>query len=371
MNIEELFSKLVSYRSVTPHHEGALDFINTFLSDNGFKTYIKEFGPEKIGNLYAVFGSGAPNICLCGHIDVVPAGEGWSYDPFSASCVEGKLYGRGAVDMKGSLAAMLLAAANIAPKITQGSISFLITSDEEGEAQYGTSEMLKWMWQNNHKIDFAILGEPTSEEKICDVIKVGRRGSFSCNLKILGKQGHVAYPHKAKNPIDQLLKIMTDLKALQLDKGTENFDPSNLEVTSIDTGNGTANVIPAEISVRFNIRYNTSHNAESLEKIIRNIVENHTSSYEMKCTSSAEPFISEMHEYTKDLSDIIAINLGYSPKYSTSGGTSDARFIRNYAPVCELGLRSDMAHKIDEYVPFSDLQTLYNVYHDCLRKILC
>lgn len=379
---EHLLKELLQFESVTPHDKGALAFISNLLSENNFASYIQDFGPQNISNLYSVYSSEtnleAFNICFAGHIDVVPPGEGWDTPPFLASYKDDKIYGRGAVDMKGALACMLAAAINLINTYRSNgkinkikkNISFLITSDEEGDAEYGTIKILEWMKDNGHNIDFAIIGEPTCEEQIGDIIKIGRRGSMHCSLKVFGKQGHVAYPHLAKNPNSIIIKILHDIIELDLQDGDDMFQPSHLEIISIDTNNKISNVIPQESTAKFNIRFNINSTVQKIEDTIHKIIQPHTSGYKLSIKVTAEPFLSKSHVMQNIFSNAVKNITSVTPKYSTSGGTSDARFIKNYCPIVEFGLLSSMAHKIDEYVKISDLQTLYDVYYRALEDLL-
>ncbi len=390
INPVELVKKLISFPSVTPNDFGAIDYIENILKESGFVTYIKEFGPDSnpkhTKNLYAIYNSQEKNydirdpqgefhdthtICFAGHIDVVPPGGNWSNDPFTATEKNGVIYGRGAVDMKGALGAMIAAAINfIEQNPNKRNLAFLITSDEEGEGNYGTKLMLEWMNRNGHKIDFAIVGEPTCSNTLGDTIKVGRRGSLNFSLKIYGKQGHVAYPSLAKNPNHTMVKILKDLISCKLDDGNKAFDPSNLEVVSIDTNNKVTNLIPSEVKAQFNIRFNDNHTEDSVISFVSNIINKHSDSYILEHSCNATPFLSKRHDFFETFKAVILEETGIMPTESTSGGTSDARFIQNYCCVVEFGLLSEYAHKIDEQVKILDLQRLYNVYYGALCKML-
>jgi len=371
---------LVRFESLTPRSNGAIEYIDDLLKTHGFKTEVKIFSDsvEQVTNLYAVFGNNEPNICFFGHVDVVPAGDFtlWHASPFSAHIIDDKIYGRGVVDMKGAIACFLAASLDFIKHNPQlnGSISFLITSDEEGEAKYGTKEMLKHIYNQGHKIDFAIVGEPTNEEEIGDTIKIGRRGSVNFTLNIQGKEGHAAYPQFARNPIPCLIKILNELINIKLDEGSEFFDRSNICVTSIDVGNNITNVIPGEVSARFNIRFNELHSAESLTNLIKGIVEKYCNeyqlNYELNDKSSADSFIQNPNDKIKDFAKVVEQTLKIKPEFSTSGGTSDARFVKNYCSLVEFGLLSDTAHKTNEYTKISDLQKLYDVYYNFLMEML-
>lgn len=370
----ELLKKLISFRSVTPNDDGAIDYIASIFKNYGFTVHVKSFGPNNIKNLYAYSHkeAGFKSILFAGHIDVVEAGSGWSSDPFTATVNDGKIYGRGAVDMKGALSAMIAAGVNLVSSneiLSDSCVQFLITADEEGEAEFGTKAMLEWMKEVGHAADFAIVGEPTCSSVFGDTIKIGRRGSANFTLKVLGLQGHVAYPDLAENPHPIMVKILDSLMNLRLDNGDEFFEPSILQVTSIDTGNSSTNVIPSEVSAKFNIRFNRLHEEQNLVKLIEKTIEIHTASYRLEYKISAIPFLSQISPITEILRDVISAETSVIPTYSTSGGTSDARFLQRYIPVVEFGLLSGCAHKINEYLQISDLQRLYNVYYDALNKI--
>lgn len=372
----QTLNKLISFKSVTPKSAGSIEYIANFLSELGFECEIKTFGSqdEEVTNLYAILGNSSPNICFAGHVDVVPPGneDSWSSDPFSIKIDGDFIYGRGAVDMKGAIACYMIAVQEFLRNCTlqNGSISFLITSDEEGDGKNGTIKMLEHIKNHDPKIDFCILGEPTNKENIGDTIKIGRRGSVNFDLKIKGKQGHVAYPEKAINPMGILTDILSDLNNINLDKGTEYFLPSNLEVTSIDTRNTVNNVIPNEVDVKFNIRFNDLHNAESLYNKIDEIISKNSKDYELKYKSSSDSFIQKYSEKMKNFTEIVKSSCNTLPNVETGGGTSDARFIHQYAEVVEFGLNCNSAHKINEYTKNSDLQLIYNVYYKCLTEFL-
>ncbi|MCZ6902033.1 MAG: succinyl-diaminopimelate desuccinylase [Rickettsia endosymbiont of Ixodes persulcatus] len=376
------FKDLIGFKSVTPESNGAIEYSDGLLKKHGFKTEIKIFGDsknEQVTNLYAVYGNGKPNICFVGHVDVVPAGDYhlWhNSTPFKANEQGGKIYGRGVVDMKGAIACFLAAALDLIKNNPdfKGSVSFLLTSDEEGKAKHGTKEMLQYIYGQEYKIDFAVVGEPTCEKEIGDTIKIGRRGSVNFKLNIEGLAGHVAYPHKANNPLPCLIKILNELINIKLDEGTEFFQSSNLEVTNIDVGNNTSNVIPASAEAYFNIRFNNLHNAETLgqliEQIVRRYCKEYKVDYKLEYSSFAESFIQNPNDKIKDFADIVERTLKIKPEFSTSGGTSDARFVKNYCSLVEFGLLSETAHKINEYTQISDLQKLYDVYYNFLMEML-
>ncbi|WP_347939168.1 succinyl-diaminopimelate desuccinylase [Rickettsia oklahomensis] len=373
---------LISFKSITPESNGAIEYIDGLLKKHCFKTEIKIFGDsksEQVTNLYAVYGKGKPNICFVGHVDVVPAGDYhlWHNSaPFKVNEQDGKIYGRGVVDMKGAIACFLAAALDLIKNNPdfKGSVSFLLTSDEEGKAKHGTKEMLQYIYDQEHKIDFSVVGEPTCEKEIGDTIKIGRRGSINFKLNIEGLAGHAAYPHKANNPLPCLIKILNELINIRLDEGTEFFQSSNLEVTNIDVGNNTSNLIPASVEAYFNIRFNNLHNAETLVQLIEQIVKQYCKGYKvdykLEYINSAESFIQNPNNKIKDFADVVESTLKIKPEFSTSGGTSDARFVKNYCSLVEFGLLSETAHKINEYTKISDLQKLYDVYYNFLIETL-
>jgi succinyl-diaminopimelate desuccinylase len=364
--------------SVTPAEGGALSLLEGVLKRAGFTVHRMTFsepGTADVENLYARIGTGSPHLMFAGHTDVVPPGDpkAWSHPPFSADIADGVLYGRGAVDMKGAIACKIaavldhLAANGGKPK---GSISFLITGDEEGVAINGSPKLLKWAAAHGEKFDHCVLGEPGNVAELGDTIKLGRRGSQNGVLVITGKQGHVAYPHRADNPVRGLTRLMTALMDEPLDKGSPKFDPSNLEFTSIDIGNPTVNLIPGEARARFNIRFNDCHNYASLKKLIEQRAEK-AAAGKVKWTiewepSNADVFYTEPSPFTDVLINAVAEVTGRKPALSTSGGTSDARFIKDYCPVAEFGLVGTTMHATDERVPVADLQKLTAVY----RKIV-
>ena len=375
-NILPILKKLISFRSVTPKGADAIEYVAQFLSELGFTCETKSFGAgeEVVTNLYAILGDTAPNICFAGHLDVVlPMNEDlWKSDPFKMTIQDEIVYGRGAVDMKGAIACYLSAAAaflkeNRKPK---GSISFLLTTDEEGEAKHGTKEMLEHIKNYTPKIDFCILGEPTTKHRIGDTIKIGRRGSVNFTLKVSGKQGHVAYPEKSVNPIPIMMRMLKDLSDKKFDSGSKYFQKSNLEITSIDTGNPLSNVIPESVSAKFNIRFNDKYTANDLSSEVIQIISRHAEDYDLKYSSSSAAFIQKYSPRMQEFAKIVQELCEITPDIETGGGTSDARFIHSYTEVVEFGLNCEPAHKINEHTTISDLQALYNVYYNCLVKFL-
>jgi succinyl-diaminopimelate desuccinylase len=366
--------------SVTPTEGGALTLLETVLKSAGFTVHRMTFsepGTADVENLYARIGTGAPHLMFAGHTDVVPPGDpkAWSHAPFSADIDNGVLYGRGAVDMKGAIACKIaatldyLAANGGKPK---GSISFLITGDEEGVAINGSPKLLKWAAEHGEKFDHCVLGEPGNVAELGDTIKLGRRGSQNGVLVVTGKMGHVAYPHRADNPVRGLVKLMSALMDEPLDKGSHKFDPSNLEFTSIDIGNPTVNLIPGEARARFNIRFNDCHNYASLKALVEQRAAN-AAGDKVKWRidwepSNADVFYTEPSPFTDVVIGAVAEITGQKPKLSTSGGTSDARFIKDYCPVVEFGLVGTTMHATDERVPVADLTKLTAVYRRILDR---
>ena len=361
-----LAQALIRRPSVTPKDAGALDVLEAVLKELGFTTHRLPFGD--VDNLYARLGNTAPHFCFAGHTDVVPVGEGWNADPFAAEVRDGMLYGRGAADMKSAIAAFVAAAARIGkpPENFKGSISLLITGDEEGAAINGTVKLLEWLKDRGEKIDHCIVGEPTSVGKAGDTLKIGRRGSINFQVTVTGAQGHVGYPQKAKNPIPVLAELVTQFAAHKLDKGSEHFDPSTLSFTSIDVGNMATNVIPGEARAAFNIRFNDKHTPESLlhwvEDRAQRIAQGSGCRIEITSQTSGVSFLTAPGKFTQLVSDTVASVTGQSPFFSTSGGTSDARFIKNACPVVELGLAGATMHKADECVAVTEIAALTEIY---------
>jgi succinyl-diaminopimelate desuccinylase len=375
-----LVRALLRCPSVTPADRGALGVLEQVLKDAGFEVHRMIFAePETlpVENLFARIGSAPPNLAFAGHTDVVPPGEetAWRHPPFAAEIEGGELYGRGAVDMKGALACAVaasidhLAARGGKPK---GSISFLITGDEEGVAVNGTAKLLQWAAERGQTFDHCLLGEPSNAAAIGDTIKVGRRGSLNGTLIVAGKQGHVAYPERADNPVRGLVTLMSALMAEPLDRGSENFGPSNLEFTSIDIGNATVNLIPAEARARFNIRFNDCHSQSSLRMLIEKRAQAAAGGrvrfgIEWQ-PSNADSFLANAGPFLDLVVGTIAEITGRTPELSTTGGTSDARFIKDYCPVLEFGLVGATMHQVDERTAVADLATLTAVYRRILDR---
>ncbi len=367
---------LIRCASVTPADGGALDVVARYLADAGFACERVTFsapGTPDIDNLYARIGAGAPCLMFAGHTDVVPPGDAtqWRFPPFSAEIADGQLWGRGAVDMKGGLAASLAAAiayvrAHGAPK---GSIAFLITGDEEGPAVNGTVKLLDWAKARGERFDHCILGEPTNPDALGDMIKIGRRGSLTGRLTVQGKQGHVGYPHLADNPIPRMVHILAALKATPLDAGTTHFDASNLEVTTVDVGNPATNVIPAKAKATFNIRFNDLWTPETLAAEIEARVRGAEPDAKLELTfdpTNAVAFLTSPGPFVELVANAIEAETGRRPVLSTTGGTSDARFIQAHCPVIEFGLVGQTMHAVDERTPVEDLERLAAIYQRAL-----
>ena len=362
-----LAQDLIRRPSVTPADAGALDVLQAALTGLGFSCQRLPFGD--VDNLYARLGDTGPNFCFAGHTDVVPPGEGWRHAPFDGVIEDGTLFGRGAADMKSAIAAFVAAAARHGtPK---GSISLLITGDEEGIGINGTKKVLGWLKDRNEKLDHCIVGEPTATARAGDVIKIGRRGSLNIELAAVGVQGHVGYPARAKNPIPPLALLVTRLSAHTLDDGSAHFDPSNLCFTTIDVGNPTTNVIPGEARARLNIRFNDLHTPESLIAWIQSeaakVVTETGAEISVTPQISGVSFLTAPGAFTSLVADAVQSVTGTAPEFSTTGGTSDARFIKDACPVLELGLAGTTMHKVDECVPVAEITALADIYTAILK----
>lgn len=368
-----LAQALVRCPSVTPVDAGALDIIQSTLSKLGFDCTRLTFGHAPMGpvdNLFAIFGSGGPHLCFAGHADVVPPGNvsQWSVDPFAATIAEGRLIGRGAADMKGAIAAFIAAAAHRLSRGFNGRLSLLITGDEEGPAEFGTAPVLEWMRAHGYVPDHCLVGEPTSARSLGDMIKIGRRGSLNAHLTVFGQQGHVAYPDLADNPITRLVHILDALKVRRLDNGTPHFQPSNLEITDISVGNHADNVIPQFAKARLNIRFNTEHSGASLSAWIKQIVTANAPEHELNIRVSGEAFLTQPGEWSRLVQRAVRDVSGTEPELSTTGGTSDARFITKLCPVVEFGLVGTSMHKANEQVPIADIDRLVQIYRHILER---
>ena len=365
---------LIRCRSITPQDDGALAVMESALSRLGFTCHrlpFSEPGAAEVHNLLAVIGEAGPHFCFAGHSDVVPPGnlEGWTVDPFGGMIIDGAIYGRGANDMKGALAAMVAAVARHLQGRggkPLGRISLLITGDEEGPAINGTRKVLEWMAARDLVPDACVVGEPTNPKRMGEMVKIGRRGSLSGRLTVHGIQGHVAYPQFADNPLHPLVRLLADLVAERLDDGTPHFQPSNLQITSIDTDNEAPNVIPAQASAAFNIRFNDLHTAASLEARLRDRLERAGMRYELQISVSGEAFVTAPGAFTDLVSNAVRSVTGITPELSTSGGTSDARFIKDFCKVAEFGLVGETMHKVDERASAADIERLTETY----RRIL-
>lgn len=374
----EIAVELIGCPSVTPADAGALGVLERRLAPLGFiceRMPFSEAGTPDIDNLYARLGSGGPHFCFAGHTDVVPVGDeaAWSAAPFGGEIRAGRLYGRGAADMKGAIAAFAAAASRLAAEgPIKGSISLLITGDEEGPGINGTAKMLRALAARGERFDHCLVGEPTSTHRLGDMMKIGRRGSINGWLTVHGTQGHVAYPQLADNPLPRLIEMLRRLDAHVLDTGNAHFQPSNFEITSIDTGNGTTNLIPGSARAMMNIRFNDSHTGAGLEAWMRGVFDAVTAemggSYSFEAKVSGEAFFTAPGPFCQLVVDAIRETTGLTPELSTSGGTSDARFIRAYAPVVEFGLANETMHKADENVPAEDIGRLADIYEAILRK---
>jgi succinyl-diaminopimelate desuccinylase len=362
-----LAQRLIRCRSVTPADAGAQDVLAEALGALGFTIHRLGFGETE--NLYARLGSGAPHLCFAGHTDVVPPGEGWRHDPFGGVVKVGVLYGRGACDMKAAIAAFIAGVAHAqAADALPGSVSLLITGDEEGAARDGTVRVVEWLRARGEAPDFCLVGEPTNPRRLGEIIKIGRRGSLSATITVQGIQGHVAYPHLADNPVHRLLALLHALTTYRLDEGSRWFQPSSLQVTSIDVGNPATNLIPGQAQAKLNIRYNDAHDAASLEDWITEVAAAHAPSAEISFHRSGDSFLTEPGPAVEALAKAIGRVFGTEPRLDTGGGTSDARFITKLCPVAEFGLVGATMHKVDEQTSVDDLRTLAGAYASILRE---
>ena len=379
INELQLAKELIKFPSVTPVDAGIMKFLEKKLKTLGFKTKILEFkekDSQPVKNLYARLGNKGPNFCYAGHLDVVPAGnfKNWTVNPFKPSIKKGHLIGRGANDMKSSIASFVSAVSNFITNNRKfnGSISLLITGDEEGVAINGTKKVVDYLKKKKEKIDFCLVGEPTNPNKLGEMIKIGRRGSMTGKLSIIGIQGHVAYPQRANNPSTTLVQILKKLKEIKFDKGTKDFQPTNLEVTKINIDNFADNVIPGLANATFNIRFNNKHSSSSIKKkinqIIKKVSKKNNSKFKIEYRVSGEAFLTRPNNTTFMIQDIIKKITKIKPQFSTTGGTSDARFIRKIAPCLEFGLVGKTMHKVDEAVSLSDLKKLTRIYTEVLKN---
>ena len=379
LNELQLAKELIRFPSITPVDAGIMKFLEKKLKRLGFKTKILEFkerGFKPVKNLYARFGNKSPNFCYAGHLDVVPPGniKDWTTNPFRPSIKRGHLIGRGANDMKSSIAAFVSAVSKFLSKNKKfdGSISLLITGDEEGDAVNGTKKVVEFLRKKREKINFCLVGEPTNPNVLGEMIKIGRRGSLTGKLIIFGLQGHVAYPSRANNPSTTIVNILKELKEIKFDKGTKDFQPTNLEVTKININNTADNVIPATAEATFNIRFNNKHSSNSLKKklnkIFKKMTKKHKSKFKIEYRVSGEAFLTKPNKTTFMIQNIIKKITKLKPKLSTTGGTSDLRFIRTICPGLEFGLVGKTMHKVDEAVSLKDLKNLTKIYENILKN---
>ena len=379
LNQLQLAKELIRFPSITPVDAGIMKFLEKKLKRLGFKTKILEFkerGFKPVKNLYARFGNKSPNFCYAGHLDVVPPGniKDWTTNPFRPSIKRGHLIGRGANDMKSSIAAFVSAVSKFLSKNKKfdGSISLLITGDEEGDAVNGTKKVVEFLRKKKEKINFCLVGEPTNPNVLGEMIKIGRRGSLTGKLIIFGLQGHVAYPSRANNPSTTIVNILKELKEIKFDKGTKDFQPTNLEVTKININNTADNVIPATAEATFNIRFNNKHSSNSLKKklnkIFKKMTKKHKSKFKIEYRVSGEAFLTKPNKTTFMIQNIIKKITKLKPKLSTTGGTSDLRFIRTICPGLEFGLVGKTMHKVDEAVSLKDLKNLTKIYESILNN---
>ena len=379
INELQLAKELMKFPSITPRDAGVMKFLEKKLKKIGFKTKILNFNEKNfqpVKNLYARLGSKGPNFCFAGHLDVVPPGDikDWTVNPFRPSVKKGHLIGRGANDMKGSVAAFVSAVSIFLNnnKSFNGSISLLITGDEEGDAVNGTKKVVDYLKKKKEKINFCLVGEPTNPNKLGEMIKIGRRGSLTGKIEIIGTQGHVAYPHRANNPSTIIVKVLNELKNIKFDKGAKNFQPTNLEITKININNNADNVIPRVANATFNIRFNNKHSSGSIKKrinkILNKISTKNKSKFKIDYRVSGEAFLTKQKATTNMIQDVVKKITKIKPKLSTTGGTSDARFLKNISPCLEFGLVGRTMHKRDEAVSLNDLKKLTKIYANILDK---
>ena len=374
-----LAKELIRFPSITPVDAGVMKFLAKKLTNIGFKCKILEFkdkDSKTVKNLYARLGNSQPNLMFAGHLDVVPPGnlKDWTINPFRPAIKKNQLIGRGANDMKSSIASWVVAANKyiLKKRKINGSISLLITGDEEGYAINGTKKVVDYLKKRKEKIDFCIVGEPTNPNKLGEMIKIGRRGSITGDLTVIGSQGHVAYPHQANNPSNTMVKILKEIKEIRFDKGTKDFQPTNLEITKINIDNIADNVIPGVAKATFNVRFNNKHSSSSLKKrlnrIFKKITKKDKSNFKVEYRVSGEAFLTKPNKTTYMIQNIIKKITKIKPQLSTTGGTSDARFIRKIAPCLEFGLVGKTMHRVDEAVSISDLKKLTKIYYSILKN---
>jgi len=369
MNVVELTKALIAAESVTPARGAVFDVLEAALAPLGFRVerFIEGEAPDgPVENLLAVRGQGGTHFAFAGHLDVVPPGAGWSSGPFEPEVRGGLLYGRGAVDMKGAIAAFVAAAA----RVPEGMVSLIVTGDEEGPATFGTPRLIERMAERGLRPDMCLVGEPTSHRRLGDTIKIGRRGSTVIDVEVIGQQGHVAYPHLADNPVPRLIRALAEIDALVLDTGNAWFQPSNIEVIDLEVGNRATNVIPARASARISIRFNDAQRGADLIARIEEIVLRHAPDSVVRGRVYGEAFLTEPGALSSLVAGAIRARLGIEAEFSTTGGTSDARFLSRICPVVEFGLVNATMHKLDEAVALEDLEALSDVYEEVLRRAL-
>ena len=367
----ELAARLIACPSVTPHSAGVFDVLEGALTPLGFEVHRFVAGEAPDGpveNLFATRGNGGTHFGFAGHLDVVPPGEGWSGDPFAPEIRGGLLYGRGAVDMKSAIAAFVSACAELDQR--QGRLSLLITGDEEGPATYGTPAIMKWMAERGIRPDMILIGEPTSEARLGDVVKIGRRGSVNMWIDVPGIQGHVAYPHLADNPVPRLARLISALEAIHLDDGNDSFQPSNLEITAVGTSSGATNVIPGSARAQLNIRFNNLHRGEDLVALVRRTAEAEAPGARVEAKISGEAFLTPPGPLYDLVTSAIRAETGIEPRLSTSGGTSDGRFLIALCPVVDFGLPNATMHKLDEAASVEDIRALQRIYRRIVAAAL-
>ncbi len=371
----KLSSDLIKIKSITPDADVSIDLLISILEPLGFNCQKLVFGEniDRVENLYARLGKNSPNLCFAGHVDVVPPGNenDWSFNPFSGEIKDEMILGRGSVDMKSSIAAFISAISSCLNKnpniIEQGSLSFLITGDEEGKAINGTKKVVEWLKKNDEKIDACVVGEPTNPNKLGEMIKIGRRGSYSGELIVYGVQGHVGYPHLAENPINSLFKMIEPLLNVNLDQGNDLFEPSTAMITSIDVKNDSFNIIPSKAVLKFNVRFNNLFTSDSLTKKFKSHFDSLGFKYNFDYFCNAEPFLTNSGHLINCMEEAIKKITNKIPEKSTTGGTSDARFIKEICPVIEFGLVGKLMHKIDEKVSVKEIMELKQVYYEFLK----
>ncbi len=369
-----LAQDLIRCPSVTPIDAGALEVLEQCLRPLGFTCHrltFEEPGSDPVDNLYARWGHAAPHLCFAGHTDVVPVGDdgAWSKDPFSGEVDSGTLWGRGAADMKGAIAAFVAAVARYKKQhgAPSGSISLLITGDEEGDAINGTRKVLEWMASRDEKLDACIVGEPTNPSTLGEMVKIGRRGSLTARLTVFGKQGHTAYPHLADNPVHRLVAMLNRLATTPLDEGSAHFPASTLQVSTIDVGNPATNVIPNSATAVMNVRFNDHHKSSDVDSWMRRLIDEVGGNYELDVRVTSESFLTEPGPFSELIVNAVERVTGRKPTLSTTGGTSDARFIKDYCAVAEFGLVGQTMHKVDERVSTTDIEQLSQIYEGLIE----